>query len=103
MLRPARLYFPVNLHKTFENGLPKTEKIACSQRAGYWPDKFQLSWELFVLKNGYRLVRNRSRAQRLAKRGERMHWSDHLKGWIWSAGSEGDQFLKQNKREVTNG
>lgn len=97
MPRPVRLYFPGALHKRFEENLPETEKIVCSQQAGYWPDKFQLSWELFVLKNGYRLVRNKSRAQRLAKRGERMHWSDHLGGWIWSFQAGTKQVMKQRK------
>lgn len=97
MPRPARLYFPVDLHKTFEEALPKIEKIACSQLAGYWPDEFQLRWEMFVLKKGYRLVRNKKRAQRLAKRGERMHWSDHLDGWIWSLQADTKQVMKQRK------
>ena len=83
MPRPARLYFPVDLHKTFEEALPKTEKIACSQLAGYWPDEFQLRWEMFVLTKGYRLVRNKKRAQKLAKRGAPIHWSENLIGWIW--------------------
>lgn len=83
MPRPYRLYFPSELHKEFEETLPKTETVVCSRVAGYWPDQFQVSWELFTLKNGYRLVRNKKRAQKLAKRGASMHWSENLTGWIW--------------------
>lgn len=83
MPRPFRLYFPSSLHKSFEDALPATETITCSRQAGYWPDEYHVRWELFVLKNGYRLVRNKKRAQKLARRGECMHWSDSLSGWIW--------------------
>lgn len=69
------------LHKEFEKTL--TEKVSYSIEAGYFPDHVQERFELFLLKQGYKLVRNKKRAQKLIKRGEPMRWSWNLSGWFW--------------------
>lgn len=81
MPRPNKLYFSPILHKEFEETL--TEKVSYSHIAGYFPDCVQEQFELFLLNKGYRLVRNKKRAQKLIKRGESMRWSWNLSGWFW--------------------
>ena len=81
MPRPNKLYFSMLLHKEFEETL--TEKVSFSNEAGYFPDYVQEQFELFLLKHGYKLVRNKKRAQKLIKRGESMRWSWNLSGWFW--------------------
>lgn len=81
MPRPMKLYFPTELHREFEQSL--TAKVTHSHIAGYFPDYIQEAFEVFLLRKGYGLVRNKCRAQKLSKRGEPMRCSEHLNGWIW--------------------
>lgn len=81
MPRPIKLYFSPLLHKEFEESVK--EKVSYSHIAGYFPYEVHERFEAFLLKKGFRVVKNKKRAQKLSKRGESMLWSWNFNGWIW--------------------